>query len=123
VRGSVGIDPTTASGALLGWNLNQEIGAVTRGTVVTSGTGLTVQISGRATAGLRAQIEDGVTTWCAPLPPRGGTIPWSSFNTTCWTPVTGMNYVVGTPIRDIAVVVPSTVSAAVPFDFCLVNVL
>jgi hypothetical protein len=122
VRGNVGIDPATASGALLGWNLNQPMGSQVRGTVVTGGPGLTVRIAGGIMNGLRVQIEDTVNKWCAPLPPGGGTIPWASFNTTCWTPTTGANYVAGTPIQDVAVIVPSTVSMAVPFDFCLVTV-
>jgi len=122
-HGNIAVDPGSTSGAVLGWNLNQPSGSAIRGTVPALGAGVTVQVA-RMTAGLRVQIEDvNNIIYCAPLPAGGaGVIPWTSFNTTCWTPATGTNFTAGAALQDIAIVVPSSVSAPVSFDFCLVDV-
>jgi hypothetical protein len=128
VSGNVPPDPMGANGALLGWNINHPKTATVDGTLATTGTGVTLTVAG-SIAGFRVQIEDAAATptrWCFDLPATTGAtvaIPWTSFRTNCYTPTdpTSVPYVVGTPIKDIQIVVPSQ-GAATPFNFCLVSV-
>jgi hypothetical protein len=91
-------------------------------TVKTTGTGLAVQVSGTPTTGLRAQIGDGTTTWCANMPSLTASIPWSMFNTVCYNPSdpTAKAYTVGTPVTNLQIVVPGS-NTATSFNFCLVG--
>jgi len=123
VSGNVKTDTSFASGASLGWNLNQaEMMPNPVTTVATTGMGITVNVPG-ATSTMRVQISAGsaeATQWCAPMPAGGmGTIKWTDFKNKCWTGG-GAAYAVGTPIDAIQIVVPSAM-ADVPFSFCLVS--
>jgi hypothetical protein len=116
------VPASTSAGAFLGWNLGQTTAGGTTPTVTTTGTGLNIQVTGTPTSGLRAQVGDGTTNWCATLPAGGqGMIPWSSFSTVCYntSDPTNKAYTVGTPITNVEVLVPGTAAAATPFNFCL----
>jgi hypothetical protein len=127
VNGSVPADLMFTSGALLGWNIAQPKPSTTPATIATTGTGVTLTFSGTV-GGFRVAIDDATTQWCFTLPTATGTsvtIPWTMFRTACYkeaTDPTSLPYTVGTPIRDIQVLVPSTNTAAVQFNFCLVSV-
>ena len=123
VSGNVKGDKALASGASLGWNINQaEMLPNPVTTLATTGSGITVNVPG-ATATMRVQISAGsaeATQWCAPMPAGGmGTIKWGDFKNKCWTGG-GAVYTVGTPIDAIQIVVPSA-TADTPFSFCLVS--
>ncbi|MEO5768170.1 MAG: hypothetical protein ABIS92_07440 [Polyangia bacterium] len=122
--GTVGTDPMSASGALLGWNVNQAMATTADSppilTVATAGTGLAITLSAPVTGG-RVQIQDGAMPpkqWCANLTGASAMIPWSMFRTECWG-ATGTAFAAGTPISAVQVVIPSNTTAAVPFNFCL----
>jgi hypothetical protein len=118
--GTVKGDTSGASGASLGWNVNQaEMMPNPVQTVATTGSGITVNVPG-LTSGMRVQISAGANQWCAPMPTGGsGTIKWGDFKTKCWEGG-GAAYTAGTPIEAIQIVVPSTPSD-VSFSFCLVS--
>ena len=125
--GTVGTDPLSASGALLGWNVNQAMATTTASppieTVATSGTGIAITLSAPVTGG-RIQIQDGATPpkqWCANLTGASTMVPWTMFKTECWG-AAGTAFPAGTAISAIQVVIPSNSSAAVPFNFCLNDV-
>ena len=48
-------------------------------------------------------------------------IPWAMFNTKCSNTAAGTAFPVGTPITALQIVVPSSATAALPFNFCLVD--
>ena len=122
--GMVGTDPMSASGALLGWNVNQAMATTAASppieTVATGGTGLAITLSAPVTGG-RVQIQDASMPpkqWCANLTGATAMIPWSMFRTECWG-TTGTAFAAGTAISAIQVVIPSNTTTAVPFNFCL----
>jgi hypothetical protein len=119
--GTVGADVTGSSTAQLGFNINQAATGGVAGAIATTGTGLSLALSGNVT-GLRAQIQtaDMKTRWCANLTGPTTTIPWAMFNTACYMPSAGTYYVPGTPIAQVGVVVPSAATPT-PFSFCIVD--
>jgi hypothetical protein len=133
--GMIAPDPMYASVAGLGWNINQAKGLTATPpeimTVPSSGTGLSIKVSATgltlaAGAGsqLRAQIKTAGGDFCAPISAAGGvSIPWASFNKTCWdtTAVGAMAFVPGTPIRAVELTVPSSTTAVGPFMLCLLD--
>jgi hypothetical protein len=127
VSGSVPADPMFTSGALLGWNIAQPSGTTTPGTIATTGSGVTLTFAGTV-AGFRVAIDDAAgTQWCYTIPDGMSSVmvPWTTFRTNCYKPATdatSVPYVAGTPIKDIQILVPAQMSAAVPFQFCLVSV-
>jgi hypothetical protein len=125
VMGSVPADLTGGSGALVAWNIDEPkpTSAVPTPAVAVAptGTGLAVMLTGTVT-GLRVQIEDATqkTKWCALVTGPNTMIPWTSFNTACWDPATGVAYSPASPILDIAVVVPSA-GMVTMFNFCWIS--
>lgn len=119
--GTVGADITGSSTAQLGFNINQAATGGVAGAIATTGTGLSLTLSGNVT-GLRAQIQtaDMKTRWCANLTGPTTTIPWAMFNTACYMPSAGTYYAPGTPIAQVGVVVPSA-GTPTPFNFCIVD--
>jgi len=116
---------TFAATALLGVAVNQPRAGGIQGTWISTGSGLAVSVSHPA-PGLRIQIQgssgatDPSQRWCAPLPAGGsGVVPWSAFNTTCWSPTPGGAFTVGTPIAVAFIALPSSNTTAIPFNFCL----
>lgn len=126
--GSVAMSATFSSTAYIGFNIGQAANG-TSGTVVPAGTGLTVNFTNAGGSPLRVQMQgatgDTVATdrWCADLVGAAGpvTIPYTSFNTECWAPVTTGAYA-KQPIKAIQLVIPGSDMAAVPFDVTLTSV-
>jgi hypothetical protein len=125
VNGRVPGDATGQSGAFVGFNVNQvnTVGAAAL-SVVTSGAGLSVSVTGTPASGLRVTLaadSAGAVTYCANLPLGGtGTIPWSQFNTACWEPATGVYFSAGKSIVAVQITIPSAATST-SFDFCLTN--
>jgi hypothetical protein len=121
-------------GAGIGVNLSvSPDGGATNPAVQLSGTGVTVKVNTIPAGGLRVQVvvpsADGgaSTTYCANLTSttNGTSIPWTMFNTTCWT--TGGVALTGAPETNaIQVAIPSTTapdgSAGEPFSFCVESI-
>jgi hypothetical protein len=132
-------DPLCASGtvgpladyggmAALGVNLNQA--AVEPNpplTVTPTADGIVVGVQNRGGSALRLQIQgpnggaDPNDRWCAPISGSGGLLPWTMFNTKCWDN-TGAAYA-KQPLQSAMILVPGGNQKAVPFDFCLTNLL
>lgn len=115
--------------AMIGWNIAQDIdpdtleGGEVRA-ISPGGAGVNVRVANHVFSALRIQIQTDSSaseSWCAPLPPAGGLVPWSYFTKECWVPG-GEVYDGVTPIATIAVQTFST-SDTVPtsFDFCILE--
>ena len=122
--GTVALDSTTNSVAGLGFNVNQVISTTAASpainSIATTGTGLSLTISGFK-MGMRAQIVGPTKTYCAYLAADASMIPWSMFNTACYTPTAAGAFVAGSPIVSVGVIVPSVPTASVPFNVCLLD--
>ena len=128
VSGSVGAMTDYSGVALLGFNINQAQGATALGTwtptSISSG-GVTVNVSNNGTSVLRVQIQgpsgatDATDRWCATMITfnQPVTIPWSSFNTSCWDGL-GTGYS-GQPLEAVMILVPGDDLYSVPYSFCL----
>lgn len=128
VNGTVPMDPTYGSGALLGWNINQPMGTMTAGAVALAGTGVTLTFAGTVD-GFHVALLDAAATpteYCYVIPAASGTtvsIPFANFKTNCSDPSKAMTpLATGTMIQKMQITVQSTPSMAAPFNFCLVNV-
>lgn len=115
--------------ALVGWNIAQEIdpetfmgGAVN--SIAPGGTGVEVQVINNGGSGLRVQIQtDDMATesWCAPVPPAGGVIPWGDFKKECWT-TGGAAYDGQQPIAQVAVqTYAGSNTTPTSFDYCVIH--
>jgi hypothetical protein len=115
ISGTVGAANTAnafAGNALVGFNLVQDMGSGTTGTIAPKGSGLTIAFA--ATGGLvpRVQLHNGTTMYCYNLTGTSpATIPWAAFNTTCWAPATG-SYYAKQPLSHMVILVPGSESAA-----------
>jgi hypothetical protein len=126
--GSVAPQADYGGWAMLGVNLNQAQSAnAPANTVVPTGTGVTVSVSNPGGSALRVQISgptgetDANDRWCATISGSGDfSLPWSKFNTRCWDSA-GTAYS-GQPLQAIAILVPGSNTAAVPFNFCLTSI-
>lgn len=123
-NGSVPADDK--SGAGLGWNIAQMMGASTTSKVAIA-TGVKLTFAG-ITAGMRAQLSASATvSYCytfteAEATAGTATIAAASFKTECWG-TAGTAYDGTTPIEAIQIAVPgSTAGAVKPFDFCVLDV-
>ena len=113
-------DPTFASVAGVGWNINQAMALPNPEMTTEARAPGSPSASGRYRESARL-YQDETTEWCAPLPAGGsGTIPWAMFNTQCWDG-TGIAFVAGTPISKVQVVLPSDAVMSRPFCICLVS--
>lgn len=127
-KGTVGKDPDYGGVVMVGINLNQDALPPTGAAeppilkYTPTGSGIRYQVSNPASSPLRVQIQDHSGTaagrWCADVEGTSGTIAWSDFNTTCWSPATGKAYN-REPLKDISIVVPGRNTTDVPVDFCL----
>jgi len=123
-NGSVPADDK--SGAGLGWNIAQAMGASTMAKAAIT-TPVTLKFAG-VTAGMRVQLSASATvSYCytitaAEATAGAATIPLESFKTECWG-TTGIAYDGVVPIEAIQVAVPgSTAGAAQTFDLCLLDI-
>lgn len=124
-NGSVPADDK--SGAGLGWNIGQAVGA-TATTKVPITTPVTLKFAG-VTTGMRVQLSaSSAVSYCytltdAEITAGTATIPYASFKTACWDAATAMAYDGVVAIEAIQIAVPgSTAGAAKTFDFCLLDV-
>jgi hypothetical protein len=124
--GTVAADSTYASWAGAGFNVNQaESGASgTSGSLVLTGSSISLSYVNHAGSTLRLQLYDGNDYWCASLPASAGpatlTIPFSNLNTQCWSGL-GSPFVSGTPITAVQLMVPCSGFSPTPFDFCFLG--
>ena len=124
--GTVAADSTYASWAGAGFNVNQaESGASgSSGSLVLSGSSISVSYVNHAGSTLEFQMYDGSYYWCAYLPastsPNTVTIPFSNLNTQCWNGL-GSAFVSGTPITAVQLMVPCSAFSPTPFDFCFLG--
>jgi hypothetical protein len=113
-----------ASGAGLGWNIGQLLGAAAT-TKVPITTPVKITFAG-AVAGMRVHLSESATvSYCYTLTAAEATagtatIPLASFVTACWG-TTGVAYA-GTPIEAIQMSVPGAMAAAKTFDLCVLDV-
>jgi hypothetical protein len=119
---------TTGNTGGAGLNINQAKDATALGTwtpaSISSG-GVTVNVSNNGTSTLRVQIQgpsgatDATDRWCATMITfnQTVTIPWSSFNTSCWDGL-GTRYA-GQPLEAVMILVPGDNLYSVPYSFCL----
>ena len=104
----------TVWGAGFGFNLT--MGATP---VQLSGTGVTVALSGLPVGvELRVQVKVEGQNFCAVMTAATQTIPWTSFNTQCWAPATGVP-LSGPPNTSSIEFQVSSGPTAGTFDFCL----
>jgi len=123
-NGSVPADDK--SGAGLGWNIGQAIGAATT-TKVPVKTGVKLSFAGAA-VGMRVQLSASATvSYCyaltaAEVTAGAATIAAASFKTECWGD-TGVAYDGTTGIEAIQIAVPgSAAGAAQTFDLCVLDI-
>ena len=131
---AAGVVPATAdySGlALIGFNTAETIDASLRSTVTPRGSALVVSFTSTMQTALRVQLLgiNGETSesdrWCALIPAGAGpqiSIPYSTFNTQCWEGGMGTQYLSGTPVLGVQLLVAGTNLTDVPFNFCLTGV-
>jgi hypothetical protein len=117
ITGTVAASPDYSGVAILGLNLNQPPDGSEPGTVVPALEGLLVDVDNPGASELRVEIEGPPSQrWCAPLV-GSGFIPFTSFNTECWSDE-GEAYA-GQPLSTAMIMVPGQDSADVFYDFCL----
>ena len=123
--GAVAADLEFGGIGILGFSLSETYDALTKAAVVPSGGSLTVSFENPLGAPLRVQIlgPSGSTSefdrWCYNLVGTSGTttIPYSSFNTHCWS---GEGYAYsGEPLVTAQLLVPGTDESSIAFDICL----
>jgi hypothetical protein len=121
ISGTIAADPPGNGFAMLGLNLNQEIGSSDVGAITPVDFGITVEVDNPGGSILRLELigADG-TVWCVPFNGDGGFYAYNSFTQDCWS-ANGAAYE-REPLRSIGLAVPSSSSSTVPFDYCLVSV-
>jgi hypothetical protein len=115
------------SGAGLGWNIGQVLGA-TATTKVAITTPVKLTFAG-VVAGMRVQLSASSTSsYCYTLTAAEATagtatIPLASFKASCWDTATAVAYDGVTPIEAIQIAVPGSMAgAAQVFDICVLDV-
>ncbi len=122
--GTVIMDAAYSSTAFIGFNIGQPASGGTEGSVIPTGTGLTVTFSNGTGTPLRLQIANGDSAaqrWCADITTSPAQVPYTSFNTTCWDPTAGTAYA-KTAIKAVQIIVPGDAAEDRPFDVCLNSV-
>jgi hypothetical protein len=111
----------TVWGAGFGFNLSTATTATTEVPVQLAGSGVTVALTGLPTgADMRLQVKVGGVAYCAVMTTATQTVPWSSFNTTCWAPATG-TALGGAPNTPNFQFQASSTKTAGTFDFCVTS--
>lgn len=120
VSGRVAASADYGGAARIVFNLNQAAGAAPL-TTVPRGNGLAFTFTRSSGALLRVQLEspDG-TSWCYSIPEVQGQafVPYSAFNTECWTDTTGQSYA-SQPIESVVFATPGSNFAQTPHGFCV----
>jgi len=124
--GTVGKNSTYNCRADAGFSVNQGQSGMSgsAGSLVLTGSTITVSYVNKGGSTLELQLYDGSDYWCSYLPasttPTSKTVPFSSLNTKCWDN-TGTPFTSGTPITAVELVVPGSAFAPTPFDFCFLG--
>ena len=103
-----------AGTAYLGFNVGQDAGSTTPGTVTPKGSGITVTFTNTSASKIRVQLNadsTGTTFWCADVTTSPAVIPYTSFTQQCYNTPTGPAYAKGA-IQSIALSVPGGPAAA-----------
>jgi len=125
--GSVPALPATPTDAdyKANFGINIGVGAAeaTGGTLGQSFTSVTISTTGAPATGLRAIVSVGATDYCATLT-SGTAIPFTTFNTTCWTPTTaGALPAASVPnITQVQVQVTSGAAAITVTNLCITGI-
>jgi hypothetical protein len=107
---------------ILGVEVNEPEDGLESNTIIPTADGLLIDVDNVGGSPLRVQIQgpDGATDpndrWCAVLP-SSGFLPWTEFNTECWSNE-GAFYA-GEPLQAVGILVPGSDVDQVPFAFCL----
>jgi hypothetical protein len=124
--GTVGANTTYNSWAGAGFNVNQTSSAASgsTGSLILTGSRITVSYVNRGGSILELQLWDGSNYWCNRLPPApvpaAMTIAFTSLNTKCWDG-SGTAFKSGTPITTVQMVVPGSATTSTPYDFCFLG--
>jgi hypothetical protein len=127
--GTVGAqNPTggyTVWGAGFGFSLSTLTTPAAQMPVQLAGTGVAITVTSLPTnADMRLQVKHYVgatgTTYCALMTTATQTIPWTSFNTMCWAPATGVA-LTGPPNTSNFQFQASSRPTAGSFDFCVTS--
>jgi hypothetical protein len=121
--GTVGVqDPPAFKvwGAGFGFSLSPSTTATSTVPVQIIGSGVTVTLSSLPTGGASARVlvTVGADQYCAVMTKTSQTIPWTSFNLTCWAP-TPAGALTGPPSASNFQIEASAGTTAGAFDFCL----
>jgi hypothetical protein len=105
---------------MIGWNVN---GATGTWPLPSSG-GITVTFTNPTSAPTRIQVQDASgNAYCAPLT-SGTAVPWSSFESKCWTTLDAGAAPIpaGTLIQQAMVEVVGNATTAVKYDICVESI-
>ncbi|MGB8296314.1 MAG: hypothetical protein WCG85_12880 [Polyangia bacterium] len=113
----------TVWGAGFGFSLSPQTTLTSEVPVQLTGTGVRVTVTSLPTnADMRLQVKHYVgttpTTYCAVMTTATQTIPWTSFNTMCWAPASGVA-LTGPPNTSNIQFQASSRPTAGSFDFCV----
>jgi hypothetical protein len=115
-------NPPTYSvwGAGFGFSLSPLTTTTSTVPVQIIGSGVTVTLSSLPTGGASARVlvTVGTVQYCAVMTKTSQTIPWTSFNSTCWAPATGVA-LTGPPNASNFQIQASAGTTAGSFDFCV----
>jgi hypothetical protein len=132
-KGNVAGTTDYSSIAAVGFNTKQDkVKDAPTGKIVTTSTGILLNITNNETTtkSLRVQIEDGTDPtatdaakhrWCVNISDFGKdvTIPWTSFNTECWSGGAGTAFDPTTAIAKVIVYLPDDGKTTQKYDFCV----
>lgn len=117
--GVVEADP--AASAFVGFNLNQEVGSASTGTLSPSGGSFTVDYDNLGTSPVRVVLSGVNETWCyIPLTSGPITILFSQFNTQCFNNNLGVPYS-GQLLESIGLMVPGNEEQTTLYNVCLLS--
>lgn len=109
----------TVWGAGFGFNLSPLNTATVIEPVQLSGSGVAVTVTSLPTgADMRVQVTVDGVDYCAAMTATTQTIPWTSFNTKCWAPTSGVA-LTGAPKTPNIQFLASSLTTDGSFDFCV----
>ena len=95
--------------ASVGFNVGQDVGSPVNRAITPLGASVTVTFTNSSPAGsgpLRLELRgDTGGFWCAQITASPATVPYSSFNSACWDPVSGTAYT-KQPLSEVALSMP-----------------
>jgi hypothetical protein len=125
VKGTVAPAADYSGVVLVGVNLNQSSNGPTAaiGTYSPVDYNLVFDVTNNTANPLRIQLQgaDASSRWCVNIA-GSGSIPLSTFNTTCWSPANGVPYR-GEALTSVEVLEPGNNQTSLAADFCLNSVV